>query len=227
MDIGGESSRPGAVRISSKEERSRIVPVIRRLRKVLTIPISVDTYKPDVAKAALDEGVHLINDIRGLHGNASLAKIVARYKAGIILMHMRGTPRTMQQLTQYKNLRREVARYLHEAVQAARAAGIAKEMIAVDPGFGFGKTVDQNLELLANLDYFGKLGYPVVAGLSRKSFIGRVLGAPVEDRLYGSLAAAAMAVQKGAGILRVHDVRPHRHLVDLLEKAYGYTHVPA
>lgn len=220
VDIGGESSRPGAKPVSAREETRRVVPVVRRLAKKIQIPISVDTTKYDVGSAALDHGAVLINDISGLKGNARLAKKIARCDAGVVLMHMRGTPRTMQSLTDYKDLLKEVTAFLKTAVQRALDAGIRPDAIAVDPGFGFAKTYEQNLRMLAELSYFQILKKPVLVGLSRKSFIGQTLGAPVEGRLVGSLAAAAAAVVKGAHILRVHDVAPHREMTKIMDDAF-------
>jgi dihydropteroate synthase len=217
IDIGGESTRPGARPVSAREEIRRILPVIKILTKKLNIPVSVDTTKYDVALAALDQGILLINDIRALKGNIKLAKLIARYGASVALMHMRGNPRTMQKAPAYRDVVREVRIFLREAVARALEAGIEKSKILVDPGFGFGKTVAHNVELLRRLDEFTDLGYPLLVGLSRKSFIGKLLDAPVSDRLYGSLGAAAAAIQRGAHILRVHDVRAHREMAMVLD----------
>lgn len=217
LDIGGESTRPGARPVSIKEEIRRIRPVLKLLTKKIKIPISIDTYKKDVAHAALDEGVTLVNDITGLRENSGMARLVARYQAGIVLMHMRGTPQTMQKETDYKNLLKEIFNSLKKSAHRALAAGISRSGIAIDPGFGFAKTTEQNLEILRHLEAFSKLKFPVLVGLSRKSFIGNLLGTPVSDRLYGSLAAAAAAIAGGAHILRVHDVLPHRHLAQIMD----------
>ncbi|OIO39194.1 MAG: dihydropteroate synthase [Candidatus Omnitrophica bacterium CG1_02_46_14] len=217
IDVGGESSKPGSEPVSAKEEIRRLKPVLKRISKSVKIPISVDTYKTEVAKMALDEGVSLVNDIYALNDNKHLARLIARYKAGVVLMHMQGDPKTMQQSPCYQDLLEDISAYLERAIHFAEEAGISKKNIAIDPGFGFGKTTDQNLEILSRLDFFKKLECPILVGLSRKSFIGHVLGTPVLDRLYGSLGAAGAAIGKGAHILRVHDVLPHRHLATLLD----------
>jgi dihydropteroate synthase len=219
IDIGGESSRPGSKPVSAREEIRRVVPVVKRLSKRIKIPLSVDTAKHEVAWAALDEGAKIINDIYGLRGHKRLAKLIARYKAGVVLMHLRGTPLTMQQNTFYRSLLKDVRDDLRRSVDRALEAGIARANIVVDPGFGFGKTALQNLEILSHLDTFSSLNLPVLAGLSRKSFIGHLTGTPVSERLYGSLAAAAAAIFKGAHILRVHDVLAHKQLASLLDRS--------
>lgn len=211
IDIGGESSRPGARSVTTREEIRRIRPVFRRLSKKIRTPLSVDTYKYDVASAALDEGAVLVNDITALGGDKRLAKLIARQKAGVALMHMRGDPRTMQRNTSYKNLLKEVRDALRRSVEKALEAGIDASRILVDPGFGFGKTPAQNLEMLFGLWFFQKLKMPILVGLSRKSFIGYFSGiSDPADRLYGSIAAAAAAIDRGAHMLRVHDVLAHR-----------------
>ena len=219
LNIGGESSRPGSKPVSAKEEIRRVIPVLKKLGKVIQIPISVDTYKYEVAEAALGEGAVIVNDIFALRKDKRMAKLVAKHKAGVVLMHMPGTPETMQTKTNYRDLLKDILNYLKKSVTLALDAGVAKTSIAVDPGFGFGKTAQQNLEILERLEAFLKLKMPVLAGLSRKSFIGQTLGVGVEDRLYGSLGAAAAAVQRGAHILRVHDVLPHRHVCGILDRA--------
>ena len=218
IDIGGESSRPGARPVSAKQEIKRILPVLKRLSKRIRIPLSVDTYKVEVAWAALDQGVVLVNDIRALHGDKRLAKLVARYGAGVVLMHMQGVPQTMQGRPRYRNLLRDILSYLENAAGIALEAGIPRQSIILDPGFGFGKTLAQNVEILSRMDYFSKLKLPVLVGLSRKSFLGSLSGAPVSDRLYGSLAAAAGAIGRGAHILRVHDVLAHRQLALVVDQ---------
>jgi dihydropteroate synthase len=218
VDVGAESSRPGAKPVSAKEEIRRLRPVLKLLSKHVEIPISVDTYKVEVAHAALDEGAVIINDIYALGFGSRMAKLIARYKAGVVLMHMRGNPRTMQKNPFYRDVTRRIALFLKKAAETALEAGISEASIAVDPGFGFGKTIEQNFEILRRLDSFAALGYPVLVGLSRKSFIGHFLSKPVEDRLTGSLAAAAVAIAKGAHILRVHDVPEHKNLAMLADK---------
>ncbi len=211
IDIGGESSRPGSRPISTREEIRRIRPIFKRLSRKIKVPLSVDTYKYDVAAAALDEGAVLVNDIHALDADRRLAKLIARQKAGVVLMHMRGTPRTMQKNPSYKNVLKEVRDHLKRSVEKALEAGIDASRILVDPGFGFGKTPGQNAEILFNLQFFQRLKMPLLVGLSRKSFIGFFSGVsdPV-DRLYGSISAAVAAIDRGAHILRVHDVLAHR-----------------
>lgn len=218
LDVGGESSRPGSRSVSSKEEIRRIRPVLKLLSKQIKIPVSVDTCKLETAHAALDEGAALINDIRALGANRRLAKLIARYQAGVVLMHMQGNPQTMQKSPFYRDTIKEVFLFLRKAVDFALEAGIPKAGIVVDPGFGFGKTLEQNFEILKHLDFFAGLRCPVLAGLSRKSFIGHFLNRNVSGRLTGSLAAAAIAITKGAHILRVHDVAEHVELAALTDK---------
>ena len=220
IDVGGESSRPGAKPVSVKEEIRRVRPVLKILSKKLKIPLSIDTYKYEVASAALDEGAVLINDIQALRAGKRLAKRIARYKAAIVLMHMKGTPQTMYKENFYRDLLKEIHLSLKRAAQLALEAGIPRYSIAIDPGFGFGKTTEQNLQLLGRLREFGRLKYPVLVGLSRKSFIGNVLGiALTQQRLYGSLGAAAAAITQGAHILRVHDVLPHKQLAAVVDRS--------
>jgi len=205
LDVGAESSRPGAKPISEEEELSIILPVIQQLCKKFSIPISVDTYKPGVAQKVLDEGVSIINDITGLRA-PELASIIAEYDAGVVIMHMRGTPETMQEDLHYDDCLGEIKQFLEQGIRTAESAGIASDRIWVDPGIGFGKTVKHNLEILGNLDFFASLQKPILLGTSRKSFIGKILDLSVSDRLEGSLATAVIGVMKGARILRVHDV---------------------
>ena len=206
LDVGAESTRPGSQAIAEQEELQLLLPVVRQLCEKFVVPISVDTYKPGVAERVLDLGVSLINDIGGLR-EPCMAPLIARYSAGVVIMHMRGTPATMQTFIHYDDCLGEVRDFLDKAVQTAEAAGIIAEKIIVDPGIGFGKTVENNLELIAGLDQLQCLGKPVLLGVSRKSFLGEILDAPVEERLEGSLALAAVGVIKGAAILRVHDVK--------------------
>ena len=218
IDIGAESSRPGSEPVSVQEEIRRLKPVLKRLSRRIKVPLSVDTHKEQVARMALDEGAILINDIFALRGNKPLARLIARYKASVVLMHMQNDPRTMQKDPRYKNLPREVSAYLKKAVHFALQEGISRNRILVDPGFGFGKTTDQNVELLAGLDVFSKLRCPVLVGLSRKSFLGNIFGLDVNERLHASLAAAAAAMYGGAHMLRVHDVTAHRQLASMIDR---------
>ena len=218
LDIGGESSRPGAGAVPAAEEMRRILPVLKRLSKKIKIPVSVDTSKHDVALAALDHGAQIVNDITAL-GDRRMGKTLARYGASVVLMHMQGTPRTMQKAPSYRDVAKDVAAFLKEAVRRALDAGLPRSRVMVDPGFGFGKTVEHNLELLARLDVLRVLKQPVLAGLSRKSFLGHVLGIPAQERLTASVAAGAVAIERGAHVLRVHDVTPHRQMVVLVDRA--------
>jgi dihydropteroate synthase len=204
LDLGGESTRPGAQPVSVEEELGRVLPVIRALRDA-PVPIAVDTLKPEVMRAAIAEGASIVNDINALRSAGAL-EAVAASQAGVCLMHMKGEPRTMQAAPHYDDVVGEVQAFLRDRVQAAMAAGIECARIAIDPGFGFGKTVEHNLELLRRLSELAELGVPVLVGLSRKSTLGAITGRPAVDRLAASLAAALLAVQRGARIVRVHDV---------------------
>ena len=207
IDIGGESSRPGAVPVPPEEELSRVVPVIRALADAVDVPLSVDTSKACVARHALEAGAHLVNDITALHGDSEMAAVVAEMGAGVILMHIQGTPRTMQLAPRYDDVVGEIRQWLHERVQFAEASGIAPERIIVDVGIGFGKTTAHNLEILKRFDDFRELGKPMLIGTSRKSFIGNVLNLPVEERVEGTVATVCWAIAHGADIVRVHDVK--------------------
>ena len=206
LDVGAESSRPGAKPISEEEELAIILPVVKRLCRDFSVPVSVDTYKPGVAQKVLDEGVSIINDITGLR-YPEMAPIIAEYNAGVVIMHMRGSPDNMQEDIHYDDCMGEIRQFLEQGIRTAEAAGIASDHIWVDPGIGFGKTVQHNLEIMANLDSFASLRKPVLLGASRKSFIGKILDLPVAERLEGSLATAVIGLIKGAKILRVHDVQ--------------------
>jgi dihydropteroate synthase len=206
IDVGGESTRPGAAPVSEKEELARVLPVIESLSASLQVPVSVDTMKPRVMTAAVAAGASLINDVNALQAPGAMDAAAAS-GAAVCLMHMQGQPRTMQQSPVYADVVGDVRTFLAERVRDAMAAGIPRDRIVVDPGFGFGKTLAHNLRLLESLDRFVALGVPVLAGISRKSMIGTLLGdRPVDDRLHGSVAAAVIAAMKGARILRVHDV---------------------
>ena len=209
LDIGGESTRPGADAVSVNEETARIVPVIEALAKQTSLPIAIDTSKPEVMRAAIAAGAGMINDVRALRGDGAL-DAAADLKVPICLMHMLGEPRTMQQDPHYDDVVADVRRFLAERIFACEMSGIDKNKLVVDPGFGFGKTLEHNLALLRSLDQFAALGVPLMVGLSRKSMIGTLTGAVLNDRIAGSVAAALIAVQKGAGIVRVHDVAATR-----------------
>jgi dihydropteroate synthase len=205
LDIGGESTRPGAQQVDFEQEQARTVPLIRSIREISDIPISIDTNKPAVMQAAVNAGATMINSIWALQLDDSL-QVAADLSVPVCLMHMQGTPETMQQNPSYTNVVSEVLDFLKARMDAALDAGIAQQHIIIDPGFGFGKTIEHNLLLLASLPVFRQLGVPVLAGLSRKNMIGKILDKPVEQRLYGSLSVAVMAAMLGADIVRVHDV---------------------
>jgi dihydropteroate synthase len=207
IDIGGESTRPGAKPVSVQEELDRVIPVIKALREEVAVPLSIDTSKPEVMRAAVAAGAGFINDVYALRAPGAL-ETAAGLNVPVCLMHMQGEPRTMQENPQYRDVVADVREFLFERVAAAEAVGIARDRIVVDPGFGFGKSVEHNLQLLRGLNALAALGIPVLAGLSRKSMIGKLLGLPVERRLHASLALALLAVQNGANIVRVHDVGP-------------------
>ncbi len=208
IDVGGESTRPGARPVSVEEELDRVVPVIEALAAELAVPVSVDTSKPEVMRAAVAAGAGLINDVAALRRPGALAAASA-LGVPVCLMHMQGEPGTMQQDPTYGDVVADVANFLAERIAACGAAGIPRERLLVDPGFGFGKTLGHNLALLRGLPRLAALGVPVLAGLSRKSMIGALLGGvPVGERLHGSVAAAVLAVERGAAIVRVHDVGP-------------------
>jgi dihydropteroate synthase len=210
IDVGGESTRPGSEFVSVEEELRRVIPIIERLTAKATIPISIDTTKALVARAALEAGAEIVNDISALRFDASLADEVAKVSAGLVLMHSRGTPKTMQQLPPAEDIITEVADGLRDSIAIAQQHGVAPQSIVIDPGIGFGKTVEQNVELITKLDQLTRefADFPIMIGTSRKSFIGKLLdGAPADQRLYGTIASITASVLKGAHIVRVHDVK--------------------
>jgi dihydropteroate synthase len=206
LDVGAETTRPGSKGISVKLELERLLPVITKLTKEFDIPISVDTYKPEVASVVLQEGVSVINDISGLGAGYKMANVISRHKAGVVLMHMKGTPETMQKKPYYKDVCAEVLSFLSSRITLAEEAGIDFESIAIDPGIGFGKTLTHNVDLITKLDQLKVLGKQILLGVSRKSFIGDILNLEPAERLEGSIAAGIVGVINGANILRVHDV---------------------
>ena len=222
LDIGAESSQPGAVPIDEEEERRRLIPVVRAVCRRTTVPVSVDTTKASIAQEALDVGAALINDISALRFDARMGDVVAKSGAGLILMHMQGTPQTMQRAAQYTDVVEEVRQFLKARLEAAREAGIQTERILLDPGIGFGKNCQHNVVLLDRLDAFHTLGRPLVIGVSRKAFIGKILGRPVGERLMGTAGAVAVAVMKGARMVRVHDVAPIRDVVKMVEAIHNH-----
>ncbi len=206
VDIGGESTRPGAVPVSADDELTRVIPVIEGIRRSSEIPISIDTTKASVAKAALNAGANMINDISAGRFDSEMFALAASKQVPICLMHMKGTPRTMQNDPHYDDVMVEIISFLKESMKLAEEAGVKREMIMIDPGIGFGKTVEDNLIILKRLGELKKLNAPIVIGTSRKSFIGKVLDVNVENRLEGTLATLAASIKGGASILRIHDV---------------------
>ncbi|MCU0651724.1 MAG: dihydropteroate synthase [Candidatus Omnitrophica bacterium] len=217
IDVGGESSRPGAKPLPVKEELKRTIPVIKILAKKIKVPISIDTYKPEVAKQALSQGAVLVNDISGLK-NPKMAKVIAEFKAGVVIMHMQGVPKTMQKNPQYTCLLEEIMTYLDKAINKAVSSGIDRQKIIIDPGIGFGKTPNNNLEILKQLQALRILGRPIMAGVSRKSFIGKILNTPVQERINGTIASCVMAAENGASILRVHDVKEVKEALKIFSR---------
>jgi dihydropteroate synthase len=216
IDVGAESSRPGARPIDESEELRRLIPVLEAVCGGVSIPISVDTTKAAVARRAIQAGATIVNDISALYGDPLMASLVAETGAAVVLMHMQGTPQTMQQSPRYRNVVDEVSLFLRERTQVALDHGIRPSQIILDPGFGFGKLQEHNLQLLAEFDMLTRLGYPVLAGLSRKQFIGHLTGRQVHERDYGTAGAVAVAVLKGAHIIRAHDVRAMRDTITVV-----------
>ena len=217
IDIGGESSRPGAEPITANEECRRVIPVVQALAEQFQIPISVDTYKAKVAREALSAGACVINDITALHGDPNMCQIVADAQAGVILMHMQGVPATMQKTPTYQNVVAEVHAWLTEVASQAVDRGIDSSRIMIDPGIGFGKTFDHNLEILRHLMQFRGIGYPMLVGVSRKKFIGRILDLPVHQREEGTAATAAWSIINGANVVRVHDVAKMKQVAQVID----------
>lgn len=207
IDIGGESTRPGSKSIPPEEELKRVLPVIKKLVKRIKIPISIDTYKNEVARQALDSGASIVNDITGLKNDKKMAFLIKKYNAGVVLMHIKGTPSTMQKNPEYKNLLGEIMASLRKSISIAKEAGIKDSQIIIDPGIGFGKTAGHNLQLLNRLSEFKSLKLPILVGPSRKSFIGVMLNLPPDERLFGTAAAVCISIYNGANIIRVHDVK--------------------
>jgi dihydropteroate synthase len=220
IDVGGESTRPGSEFVSEAEELRRVIPVIERLASSSSIPISIDTTKPSVARVALEAGAEIVNDISGLRFHPAIADEVAKAKAGLVLMHSRGTPKDMQQMPPVADIISEVISGLRQSVAIAEEHGVPRESIAIDPGIGFGKTAEQNVELIAKLDQLAR-AFPDLAlmiGTSRKSFLGKLLGdAPADQRLYGTLASVVAAVLNGAHIVRVHDVEATKQGLSIVD----------
>jgi dihydropteroate synthase len=218
LDIGGESTRPGAAPVPLEEELARVLPVVEALARQVSVPLSVDTFKAAVARECLERGAHIINDVTALAGDPDMAAVVRTSGAGVVLMHMQGTPATMQQDPRYDDVLAEIGRFFEGRLRALAAAGLERERLVLDPGIGFGKTAEHNREILARLEQLQRFGLPVCLGVSRKGFIGRLLGGrPVGERLAGSLAVACYAVGRVAvQVVRVHDVRATRDAMEVL-----------
>jgi len=208
IDVGGESTRPGSEPVPLQEEIDRTIPVIEEISKKIKVPVSIDTYKAEVARRALDAGASIVNDISGLRFDPEMPKVVSQYKVPVVIMHIKGMPKDMQANPIYEALIPEITDYFRESIRLAVESGITEDKIIIDPGIGFGKTFDHNLEIIKNLREFTLLEKPLLVGVSRKAFIGKILGdAPVSERLEGSEAAAAISILNGANIIRVHDVK--------------------
>ena len=221
IDIGGESSRPGAMSVSVDEELRRVLPVIHALTSEgIEALLSIDTTKAAVAQHALEAGAHIINDITALRGDTAMARVAVEMEAGIILMHIKGTPRTMQRAPHYDNVIKEIYDTLAERIHAATQHGIAPDKVIVDPGIGFGKTTEHNLQILRHLDIFKRLDTPILIGTSRKSFIGNVLNLPIEERVEGTVATVCWAIAHGADIVRVHDVQATARAARMTDSLY-------
>lgn len=208
IDIGGESTRPGSLPLSPEEEIGRVIPLIERLRGRLRIPISIDTYKTSVAREAIKAGASIINDISGLRHDPEMARVAAEHQVPVVIMHIKGTPRDMQVNPVYQDLIGEITDFLRRGISIALEEGVRRDRIIIDPGIGFGKTIEHNLEIIRRLNEFRTLGMPLLFGPSRKSFIGRILDLPEGERLEGTAAAVAVGIMNGADIIRVHDVKP-------------------
>jgi dihydropteroate synthase len=228
LDIGGESTRPGATPVSAEEELRRVLPVIKAVASRTSAALSIDTSKAAVARAAVEAGVEIINDVTALRGDDAMAAVAAESGAAVVLMHLRGTPQTMQIDPRYDNATAEVAAHLRERLAAARAAGICEDRLAIDPGIGFGKSVEHNLQLIANLGEFAALGHPVLLGVSRKSFLATAAGAQeIADREAPTIALTALGFQLGARIFRVHEVASNHRALRIAEAVLAAsTHTP-
>ncbi len=217
IDIGGESTRPGAKPLPRDEELRRVIPVIEGLAAKVDVPISIDTYKSFIAEKAIEAGAEMINDISGLHFDPKMADVAARYEVPIVLMHTKGTPEVMQLDVHYDCLLTEIMEYLEESIEVAEGAGVDAKQIIIDPGIGFGKSAEDNLRIIYHLAELKSLGKPIMLGTSRKSFIGKILNAEVDQRVEGTLASISAAIMNGANILRVHDVGPARKAAQIVD----------
>ncbi|OGW59847.1 MAG: dihydropteroate synthase [Nitrospirae bacterium RIFCSPHIGHO2_02_FULL_42_12] len=221
LDIGGESTRPGAVPLPVEEEIRRVIPVIQSLSTRVKVPISIDTYKAEVARLAIEAGASIVNDISALRFDPEMVNIVKKYKIPVVLMHMLGRPSNMQVNPVYKDVVKEVYEFLRERIDYAVRNGIFKEKIIIDPGIGFGKRLNDNILLIRHLEVFKELSCPVLIGPSRKSFIGEILNLPVKERFHGTAAVAAIAIMKGVNIIRVHDVKEMKQLAKMADSIRG------
>jgi len=221
IDLGGESTRPGAQPVSLDEELSRIMPVIKGIRAKSNVMISIDTTKSVVAQNALEAGADIVNDISGLTFDESMVKIVEKFKAPVVIMHIKGTPKNMQNDIKYNDLLTDLFDYFQERIEFATSNGISDEQIIIDPGIGFGKNVNDNYTIINNLSEFKKFGYPILIGPSRKSFIGSVLNKPADQRLYGTAAAVTASILNGANIIRVHDIDEMSQIALISDKIKG------
>jgi len=210
IDVGGESTRPGSTPVTAEQEMERVIPVIEYLSRNMDIPISVDTYRGNTAEAAIKAGAHMLNDVWGLKADPEMGRVAAQYRVPICIMHNKAN-------TEYDNLIEDIIRELSQSIEMALKAGVKDENVIIDPGIGFGKTWEQNVQVMRHLEQFKQLGYPILLGTSRKSFIGRVLDLPVEERLEGTIATTVAGIMKGADIVRVHDVLQNRRAADMTD----------
>lgn len=218
LDIGGESTRPGAKPVSVEEELKRVIPVIEGIKKEAPDAlISIDSYKSEVAEQAIKAGARMVNDISGLRFDHRMVEVVSRYQVPVVIMHIKGTPKDMQDNPQYEDLISEIRQYFLQQIKFAVEHGISQDRIIIDPGIGFGKKLEHNYEILAHLEEFKELGYPILVGPSRKSFIGNILNLPPQERLWGTAAAVTAAILKGAEIIRVHDVKEMLQVIKIAE----------
>ncbi len=217
IDIGGVSTRPGSQPPSEEEETKRVIPIIKKIIKKINIPISIDTYRAEVARKALDLGVSIVNDVTALNGDKKMVEVVAEYNVPIILMHMKGEPCKMQENPHYENVMQEISQFFKEKIDFSVAHNIKEENILIDPGIGFGKRLEDNLEIIRELKKFSSLGKPIVLGVSRKSFIGKLLDLPIEERLLGTATSVTAAIMNGANILRVHDIAEMSQVIKMTD----------
>lgn len=217
IDIGGESTRPGADPVPVEEELERVIPVIKKVRNQINIPISIDTYKAEVAEQAILNGANIVNDISGLRFDLEMRKVVSKYRVPVVIMHIKGTPKNMQLNPVYEDVVKEIIEYLKDSIEMAKESGIEEDKIIIDPGIGFGKRVEDNLEILRRLSEFKILNKPILIGTSNKSFIGKILNLPIYERLEGTAATVAISILNGADIVRVHNVKEMKRVVTITD----------